>query len=312
MKSILLSVVITSFIFAPLFSQNEDKTEKLENLENKCKKKDAKDTASVVPGNEIFSIRGSGDETRITLGNKEYRVVEDNESLRIYKHDKRDRNSGFYQKRYDRFRGHLGGMELGINGFRTDSWSTSLATEDNYFDLNTAKSNVWNFMLPNLNIGITRHFGLAASLGINLNNYRFDHNNTIAKDALSMIGPLYPEPGIIYTKSKFHTTYAILPVIMEIQIPVNDSYHKTVNISGGFIGAVKLWSHTKVKWDAGSKQKAKLKDDFSLNALRWGATARIGYENFQVFGTTYFTPMFEKGRGPELFPFEVGIALTFN
>jgi hypothetical protein len=33
---------------------------------------------------------------------------------------------------------------------------------------------------------------------------------------------------------------------------------------------------------------------------------------FHVYGTAYFSPMFEKGFGPELYPFEVGIALTFN
>ena len=64
--------------------------------------------------------------------------------------------------------------------------------------------------------------------------------------------------------------------------------------------------------DDGEKQKSKVRDDFSLNVLRWGATARIGYENLQIFGTTYFTPMFEKGKGPEFYPYEIGLAFTFN
>jgi hypothetical protein len=33
---------------------------------------------------------------------------------------------------------------------------------------------------------------------------------------------------------------------------------------------------------------------------------------FQAYGTYYLSKMFEDGKGPELFPFEVGIALTFN
>ena len=132
------------------------------------------------------------------------------------------------------------------------------------------------------------------------------------KDGNGVIGPLYPDSGIVYTKSKLYTTYATLPLILEAQIPLNGSHHNTINIGAGVIGALKLCSKTKVTYDDGDKSKAKSKDDFSMNVLRWGATARIGYSHFQVFGTTYFTQLFEEGKGPELYPYEVGIAFTFN
>ena len=167
-------------------------------------------------------------------------------------------------------------------------------------------------MLPNINLGITRHFGIAAALGLNLNNYRFDQNNNIQKDEFGVIGPLYPEPGIVFTKSKLFTAFATVPVILEAQIPVDGNHQKTINIGAGVIGAVKLGSKTKMVYNDGNKQKIKAKDDYSINVMRWGATARIGYENFQIFGTTYFTQMFEKGKGPKLNPYEIGIALTFN
>jgi hypothetical protein len=49
--------------------------------------------------------------------------------------------------------------------------------------------------------------------------------------------------------------------------------------------------------------------------LRYGATARVGYGNFQLYGTYYKTPLFQTGKGPggyDLYPFEIGIALAFN
>jgi hypothetical protein len=55
--------------------------------------------------------------------------------------------------------------------------------------------------------------------------------------------------------------------------------------------------------------------DFSLNMLRYGTTVRVGYGNFQLYGTYYFTPLFQNGKGPggyDLYPFEIGMALTFN
>jgi len=312
MKKVISVIAIVSMISLPLFSQNEEKKQKLENLENKDYKESPKDTLSVVIGEEIFSVKETGDETRVTLGNKEYRVVDDDEGVRVYKSDKRDGDKEFYHRKHDRFQGHLGGLELGFNGFLTDYWSTTLEPEENYLDLNTTKSIVWNLLLPNINLGITRHFGIVSTLGLNFNNYRFDHNNSITKDEYGVIGPLYPESGIVYTKSKLFTSYATVPILLEAQIPVNGSHQKTINIGAGVIGGIKLCSKTKVVFDDGDKQKAKAKDDYSLNLLRWGATARIGYENFQIYGTTYFTPMFEKGKGPEIYPYEIGIALTFN
>jgi hypothetical protein len=315
----LIYFTIAVLITLPSYSQ-EDKMQKLENLENNTETKaqpeikpktDAhvkKDTVVVEVGDEIFSVKELGDETRIKLGKKEYRIVENNDGVVVFKSSGKESN----KKNCDKFRGHLGGLELGFNNFLTANWSNSLEPEDSYFDLNTAKSYYWNFLLPCVNIGFTRHFGIAATLGININKYRFDGNNSIVKDENGVVGPYYPPSDINYSKSKLVTTYASLPVLLETQIPVSD-HDRTINIGAGVIGAVKLGSHTKVVYsNSGSKQKEKHKDDFSLNTFRWGATARVGYEFFQVYSTYYFTQFFEKGKGPELYPFEVGIAFTFN
>jgi hypothetical protein len=325
-------ILLTLSVFVALqLSAQEEKLQKLENLENNTTapvvqdttvKKERninmynpdnhisstkRDTVIVEVGDEIFSVKELGDETRIKIGKKEFRVVENNDGVVVFK----STGSESHKKDYERFRGHLGGLELGFNSLLTDFWSTTLKPEDSYFDLNTAKSYNWSLLLPCVNIGFTRHFGLVSTIGIEWNKYRFDGNNSILKDENGVIGPLYPEEGITYSKSKLVTTYATLPLMLEAQIPLSNS-HRTINIAGGVIGAAKLGSHTKVVYYTGGKEKEKHKDDFSLNTFRWGATGRIGYEFFQIYGTCYFTSMFEKGKGPELYPFEVGVAFTFN
>jgi hypothetical protein len=314
----LISILIAVMLTLPAICQ-EERIQKLESLENKTgtnTKTDSitktessvkQDTVIVEVGDEIFSVKEMGDETRIKIGKKEFRVVENNDGVVVFKSSSKDS----HKKNYERFKGHVGGFELGFNSLLTDFWSTSLEPEDSYFDLNTAKSYTWNFSLPCVSIGFTRHFGIASTIGINFNKYRFDGNNSIIKDEFGVIGPLYPDEGIYYSKSKLVTTYATMPLILEAQIPVSSS-RRTINIGAGVIGAAKLGSHTKVIYETGGKQKEKHKDDFSLNTFRWGATGRVGYEFFQVYGTCYFTSMFEKGKGPELYPFEVGIAFTFN
>jgi hypothetical protein len=312
-----ICISIAALFTLPVLCQEED-LQKLENLEKNTElktdsgtvlKTDTKikqDTVIVEVGDELFSVREMGDETRIKIGKKEFRVVENDDGVVVFKSSARD-----HHKKNERFRGHIGGFELGFNSLLTDFWSTTLKPEDNYFNLNTAKSYTWNFSLPCLSIGFTRHFGLASTLGINFNKYRFDGNNSIVEDENGVIVPYYPAEGITYSKSKLVTTYATLPVILEVQIPLANP-RRTINIGAGVIGAAKLGSHTKVVYNTGGKEKEKHKDDFSLNTFRWGATGRIGYEFFQIFGTCYFTSMFESGKGPELYPFEVGIAFTFN
>ena len=306
-----LSIITISILFAvPLLSQEEGKIEKLEKLEVPNDTLVKEDKPVVEIGNKVFSIKEKGDETIINLGKKQYRVVENRDGVSVWKSNKDGESKEIHHSNKNRFRSHLGGIEFGFNGFLSDFWSTSLQTQDNYFDLNTAKSNVWNFVFPCNNLGITKHLGFGAALGLNFNKYRFDGNNSITKDENSVIGPYYPETGITYTRSKFVTTYAILPVILEGQIPVANG--KTINIGAGVIGALKLGSHTKVVYYDDGKKKDKQRDDFSLNLLRWGSTARIGYGLFQVYGTCYFTQLFEKGKGPVLYPFEIGISISFN
>ena len=68
------------------------------------------DTVIVEVGDEIFSVKEMGDETRIKIGKKEFRVVENNDGVVVFK------SSGerSHKKPHERFKGHLGGLELGL------------------------------------------------------------------------------------------------------------------------------------------------------------------------------------------------------
>jgi hypothetical protein len=329
MKRILLTVAISLLLILPSPAQEtERKVRSLEELEEKEVKPVLPDTlkpaeedvlaainedlpnddTSTVTIGDIMSVEETGNETIVRIGKKGVRIVDNGNDTEIIFGDCPDQRQD--ENYTPRFKGHLGGIEFGFNGFLSDFWSTSLPAEDNFMSLNTGKSTNFNFIFPNINIGITSHFGLVAAIGFNFSDYHFDLNNNIQKDDDGNIIPFYPPEGIRFEKSKLATTYAILPVIFEGQIPV--SHRRTINIGAGFIGAIKLCSHTKVVYYNPDKVKVKSKDDYSLNLLRYGATVRLGYEMIQVYGTTYFSRFFEEGKGPELYPFEVGIALTFN
>jgi hypothetical protein len=142
-----------------------------------------------------------------------------------------------------------------------------------------------------LSLGLTRHIGFVTGLGLNWNNYRFDGNNNIQKGIDGIIEEL--DPGLNLKKSKLATLFLNLPFMLELQVPVD---HNRLYIAAGQIGAVKLGSHTKMVFE--NDHTVKAYGDFSLNMLRYGATARVGYGNFQLYGTYYVTPLFQTGKGP--------------
>jgi hypothetical protein len=217
-------------------------------------------------------------------------------------------NENEHTRRSSRFRGHWSGIELGVNNYLASDKSFSMPANIDYMTLHSSKSTNFNINFAQLSLGLTRHFGFVTGLGLNWNNYRFDGNNNIQKGLDGIIEEL--DPGLKLEKSKLATLFLTLPLMLEIQIPVDNN---RLHIAAGPIGALKLGSHTKMVFDDGHTVKSW--GDFSLNMLRYGATARVGYGNFQLFGTYYATPLFQTGKGPagnDLYPFEIGVALVFN
>ena len=207
-----------------------------------------------------------------------------------------------------RFHGHWTGVEFGFNNYVTSDNNTAMPAGIEYMTLNTGKSSNFNINFTQVSIGLSRHAGFVTGLGLNWNNYRFDGNNNIYTGADGIIQEL--DPGAELKKSKLATVYLTIPLLFEIQVPAEYNH---LSISGGLIGAVKLGSHTKMVFDDGHTVKSYR--DFNLNQLRYGYTARVGFGNFMIYGTYYATPLFQKGKGPggvDLYPFEIGAALTFN
>jgi hypothetical protein len=219
-----------------------------------------------------------------------------------------DDNDHEHERRGNRFKGHWSGIELGFNNWVTSDRNMALPSNIDYMTLNSGKSTNFNLNFAQLSLGLSRHVGFITGLGLNWNNYRFDGNNNIIKGDNGVIDVL--DPGSNLDKSKLTTLFLTVPFLLECQLHVD---HNNLSIAAGPIGAIKLGSHTKMVFENGHTVKSY--GDFSLNMLRYGATARVGYGNFQLYGTYYGTPLFETGKGPagiDLYPFEVGVALTFN
>jgi len=112
------------------------------------------------------------------------------------------------------------------------------------------------------------------------------------------------------SRSRLFTSYITVPLLLEFQIPT--SRRGRIYLSGGVLGSAKLCSATVMKYRvAGDKSKEKTRGDFNLSPFRYGFTVRAGYKNFGLYANYMMTSLFKPNRGPELYPFSVGLAFTW-
>lgn len=320
-RTALLTVLIFTFLNTLLSSGQDTMDISIRNKEfinisengNRTRISIAGDRLELEAAGENLMIRLGKRGIEISDGNKidwkKYEDVYYNDEEDVYYNDEEDPADKRRRNRR-RFTPHWSAIEIGVNNYLTSDYSMSLPAELSYMDLNTDKSFNINFNFAQLGIGLSRHFGIVTGFGLEFNDYKFDGNNNISKDEEGVTGPIYPPDGIEYEKTKLTTTYLTMPLMLEAQIPVK--YYRTINIAAGAIGGVKLGSHNKLVYYDGGKQKVKEKDDFSLSVFRYGPTVRLGYESLQVYATYYMNGLFIENKGPELYPFQLGIAVAFN
>ena len=261
--------------------------------------------------NEVFIVEENGDTVKVVLGSRGISIVEGDNGTEVKVIDMDDRPEKSERQKPKRFRPHYAGLEVGLNNYLTSDFSMVLPSEDRFMDLNTGKSWNWNINIIDYGFGLgTDKVGIVSGLGFEFINYNIEGQNSIRKDPDSgEIIEYVPDYAGNITKSKINMTYMTAPLLLEFQIPAP---RKRIYISAGVVGGLKLWSNTKMKYTInGEKSKEKAKGDYNLSPLRWGLTARVGYRALGFYATYYMTPLFKSGLGPELYPFNLGLAFSF-
>lgn len=253
---------------------------------------EGEDTVTVVLNDKKVVIV-TGDSVRVNIGQRDYVISDD--GVKINKHDKKPK-----------FNGHWAGLELNINGLLNKDLMIDYPEGYSYLDLNYNKSTGvnLNFLEQNVNL-YKQHLGLVTGLGLTWNNYRFANNVVLTEDG-KLDGYFDVDPLKSYEKSKLMVASVRVPLMLEYQTNSKmkaNSFH----IGGGVVGSARVWSHTKIKYNG---SKVKDKGDFYINPFRADAIATIGWGVINLHGTYALTEMFRKNKGPEVYPFEIGITLA--
>ncbi len=244
-------------------------------------------------------------------GTKETKVLIINEDgVKIEKKEKKD--SGFHigGKKGNKFNGHWDGFDLGVNGYLNADGNMDMPKGWDFLDLRMEKSiNVKvNFFEQNVNL-INNHFGLVTGLGLEYCNYRFDNNVRIDTEDGQLVGGYDTDPDRSYQKSKLVVNYLNLPLLLEYQTN-NKNKINSFHLTAGMTAGLRIGSHTKVVYTSGKDNKDKERDDFYLNPFKWDATARVGWGVLNLTANYSLAALFKDNKGPELYPFSLGITLT--
>jgi hypothetical protein len=318
-----LIVLLISIISLNVFAQ-DSKEIKLAALEaqdtTKVKKVEVVEEIEVesLKRSEKTSFKTLSDTTTIRFGKRRIVIIEKDGSTSVEIPDKNDviiadsdRDRDFIYKKKPKFKGHWAGFEWGFNGLMDANQSINLRDDLKYLELSQGRS--WNFNLNvmqySLGLG-TDKVGLVTGLGFEWNNYRFRNQSNIkVLDGVTVEDDSYIlDPNKNVTKSKLAMSHLTVPLLLEFQIPTSRDRHR-IFFSTGIIGGVRLGSHTRVEYDGANKGKDKVRNDFNLSQFRYGFTARVGYRSLKLFANYYPTALFEEDKGPEVYPFSVGLIL---
>jgi len=255
------------------------------------------ESVSVDVGDIEVDVR-DGESTRVRIGGREVVVDEDG-------------NVDISKVKKTRFDGHWGGIHLGVNGFMTSDNTIGVPAGSEYLEPRYQRSFQFNLNLYEQNINLIRNkLGLVTGIGFQWNNY-FMSNNVFFRGDSSMVYGIAEDndlTGRTYEKSKLVVSYLSVPLLMEYQTNKysrSDSFHLTA----GMIMGVQLRAHTKNVFYDNGKNKAKGWEDYNLSPFRWDAYAGIGWGKVNLFASYALNAMFKENKGPEVYPFTVGITL---
>ncbi len=271
------------------------------------------DDVDVKLGNKGVIVKDDGDTVRIKWGHTELVVMDDSVQLK---------------RKPKKRRSHWAGVDLAINGFANSKNSVDLSNDaltnpedvTQFMELNYSKS--WTFAInfAEWYIPIKSHrFGLVTGLGTEWNNYELKHNVRLNPDGGNFVHENAGEFDQSYTwgeidtlldysKNRFKTWFVNAPLMLELN--TGNHKNKSFHISAGAIFGLNLQTKMKYKYRLdGNTKKDKDKQSFNTNPFRVSATVRGGVGWFNLFATYSLTPLFEDVRGPELYPFTMGVTL---
>lgn len=269
----------------------------------RAEKSDGKPYTRVKVGGLVVEVKDK-DSTVVSIGDKSIVVDESGTTINFGSGEEKSRD----REKKTKFNGHWAGLDLGINGYLNSSGKFSIPQDYQFLELNYEKSIDVGLNLFDQSIPLWDHqLGIVTGLGIRWNNYRFYNPNTIlVNDSSTIYG--YFDDDTRWKKSKLVNNYLTLPVFLEYQTRGNAN--QRFFMSAGVVTGWRFRTWTKMKEDSDNRRITKSREPFHMNPFKFDLMYRIGYGRLSLYGSYALNTLFPENKGPELYPFAVGISFS--
>ena len=215
-------------------------------------------------------------------------------------------DANWTKKWSNHYHSHIESFNIGIAGYGSDKFSTTIADSASFLDLNGNRAIHLDFYLVDAGarLGNSR-FGLCSGLGVKWDLYSLSAKNIVLNKGQYQLEYQYDTTNYVYEKSKLRVVNLALPVALEWQSHNWGNFYAMVGVEGN----LRIGSSTKMVTDKG--RKIKNKSDLHINTFSCDVFARAGYDGLGVYVSANLTPLFKDGKGPELYPFSAGLSFSF-
>lgn len=206
-------------------------------------------------------------------------------------------------KKYRHFSSSLSAFDIGMAHFASEPLSVEIDNSASYMDLSRG------FQLAFCNaaglpiISQDRFkLGMGVGVGAKMDFYTFsDKKLKLDKENGHLIH--YSDTTKPYKKSKLTNTYLTVPVALEV-------HYRGLSVLAGVEGNMLVWSNTKMKTSSGEK-KERNHSNFCQNMFGYNLIAKVLVDEIGIYARANMTSLFTDGKGPELYPFSVGLSFWF-
>jgi hypothetical protein len=185
-------------------------------------------------------------------------------------------------------------------------------------DLKLGKSYSIILNLGDYTIPLSHHWLLFTGFGLDFTRHHFKGNVGLEeiyihgqeRDRLGeYVAGFVPDFDHHYKSSKLQAYYITIPLLWEYQTKITGN--KMFYINGGVEGLIKYYSKSQIDIRTErSVEKVKYRD-LNIRPLNFRFVLRIGLtNNVGIFGYYQPIPMFEFGKGPQIKPYGIGIAIN--
>ena len=205
---------------------------------------------------------------------------------------------------------HWRGFSMGINGYMNPGGSIHLPGNSQYMDLDYRRSLNFQFNLIERQINIVdNNFKIVTGFGFDYHLYELANKTSLNADSSFTWGRMDSTDQYDYKRNKLRCTYIQVPLLLEFN--TSNDPEKTFHIAFGVIGQFLISSRTKQVLMEGKTEITNVrKDSYNMSPFAAKAHVNLGYKGWTFFGEYSLTPLFQSGKGPELYPFTAGVRIV--